>query len=100
MHALPRSASSALAGKLQAWLVQGLAETLKSQSQKVIAATEDAADGITFSFVIEHPPGFTELRGILTGRATAAAVSAVTDAIARGATPTVRVEVNPGHKCV
>ena len=92
---LPPMAVQAFSAKLQGWLVQGLAEQLKAQSQKVIAATEDAADGITLACTIEHPPGLKSLgQALIEGNATG-----VPEALAAGTPPTVRIEVHAGHRC-
>ena len=47
---LPPIATQTFVAKLQAWLVQAFAEFIKAQAPRVIAATEDAADGITLRF--------------------------------------------------
>jgi hypothetical protein len=94
---LPPIATRTLVAKLQAWLVQGFAEFIKTQAPRVIAATENAADGITFVFTLEHPPGLKELGQAMVERA--AAAGAIAEAISKGAPPAVRVEVFAGRRC-
>jgi hypothetical protein len=94
---LPPVATQAFVGKLQGWLTQGFADFIKAHSQRVTAATEDAADGITLAFTIEHPPGLKALGQALTDRGTAG--SAIAEAVSGGAAPAVRVEVHAGRRC-
>ena len=94
---LPPIATQTFVAKLQAWLVQAFAEFIKAQVPRVIAATEDAADGITLVFTLEHPPGLKALGQAMMERG--AAGSAIADAISKGAAPTVRVEVFAGRRC-
>jgi hypothetical protein len=84
-----------LHAKLQGWLTQAFAEFAKAQSQRIIAATEDAADGITLTFTIEHPPGLKAMGQALAERGAAGAADAMNGA----ATPNVRVEVHAGQRC-
>jgi hypothetical protein len=95
---LPPIATQTFVAKLQAWLVQGFAEFIKVQAPRVIAATENAADGITFVFTLEHPPGLKELGQAMVDRA--AAAGAIAEAISKGTPPAVRVEVFAGRRCV
>ena len=60
-------------------------------------ATENAADGITFAFTLEHPPGLKELGQAMVERGAAGGV--IADAISKGAAPTMRVEVFAGRRC-
>jgi hypothetical protein len=94
---LPPVATQAFVGKLHGWLTQGFADFVKAQSQRVIAATEDAADGITLVFTIEHPPGLKALGQALTEHGIAG--NAIAAAVTGGAAPTVRVEVHAGRRC-
>ena len=94
---LPPVAAQAFVGKLQGWLTQAFADFVKGQGQRIIAATEDAADGITLLFTIEHPPGLKALGQALAERG--AAGSVIADAVSGGAAPTVRVEVHAGRRC-
>jgi hypothetical protein len=97
LRSLPPIATQTLVAKLQAWLVQEFAEFIKAQAPRVIAATENAADGITFVFTLEHPPGLKELGQAMVERAAAAGV--IAEAISKGAPPAVRVEVFAGRRC-
>jgi hypothetical protein len=94
---LPPAAAQAFVGKLQGWLTQGFAEFVKAQSQRIIAATEDAADGITLVFTVEHPPGLKALGQALTEQGTSG--SAIAEAVSAGTAPAVRVEVHAGRRC-
>ena len=92
---LPQATIQAFASQLQGWLVQGFAEFLKTKGPRFIAATEDAADGVSLRFTIEHPPGLKELTQAMVERGTGAAahVAATTQQA------TVRVDVFAGHRC-
>jgi hypothetical protein len=94
---LPPIATQTFVPKLQAWLVLAFAEFIKTQAPRVIAATEDAADGITLVFTLEHPPGLKALGQALVERG--AAGGAVAEAISKGAAPATRVEVFAGRRC-
>jgi hypothetical protein len=94
---LPRPVAAAFAARMQEWLVQGFAELLRTQPQRVLAATQDPADGITLQFSIERPPGLKEFCQALAGQAAAAGAAA--DALARGERPAIRVDVAAGHAC-
>jgi hypothetical protein len=78
--------------------VQAFAEFIKAQAPRVIAATENAADGITFAFTLGHPPGLKQLGQALVERGAAGGV--IADAISKGAAPTMQVEVFAGRRCV
>jgi hypothetical protein len=54
--------------KLQWWLRQRLAEYLQQQTQKFIAATENAEDGVTLVVTFTGPPGLSGLRKVVGGR--------------------------------
>ena len=85
----------ALTAKIEEYLVGAFAEFVKGQSQRLITAAEDTADGITLKFTIAHPAGLKQLCNALlqTGQTTGLA-----DAIRSGNKPDIRVEVEPGHK--
>ena len=93
---LPTIVAPAFVARLQEWLVQGFAEFVRTQSQKLIAAAEDPADGVTLDFTIENPPGLKELGQALAERGTSAQVA---EAVGRGSRPAVRVEAHSGHRC-
>ena len=94
---LPPVAAQALVAKLQVWMVEAFAAFIKAEGARIVAAADDAADGITLAFTLEHPPGLKAVGQALTERGGAG--SAIADAIAQGAAPTVRVAVFPGHRC-
>jgi len=94
---LPPIATQTFVAKLQAWLVPAFVEFIKAQAPRVIAATEDAAEGISLVFTLEHPAGLKELGQAMVERG--AAGSAIAEAISKGAAPTARVEVFAGRRC-
>jgi hypothetical protein len=83
--------------KMQEWLVHAFSEFIKTQSQKLLAATEDPADGVTLKFTIEHPQGLKELGQALVEKGPSG--SKVAETLGQGSQPNIRVEVLPGHKC-
>lgn len=94
---LPTPAVQGFAAKLRSWVAQAFAEYIKAQTARVIAATADPAEGITFAFTIENPPGLKALGQAMAGNASAAGTIAET--IAKAGAPTVRVEVFSGRRC-
>ncbi len=97
LAALPAGVLQTFAGKLQDVLVGAFAGFAKTQSQRFQAATQDSADGVTFSFEVENMPGMKALLQALADRG--ATASAVSDALAGATAPTVRVDVQAGHRC-
>lgn len=93
---LPRAAASAFATRMQEWLVQGYAEFLRTQSQELLAATQDPADGVTLQFTIERPPG---LKALCQAAVPSGAPAASLQALSTGPAPVVRVAVQTGHRC-
>jgi hypothetical protein len=92
---LPPDASAALTARLQESVVLAFADFVKTQSQQVITATEDTADGITMKFTIAKAPGLQQVgKGLVPNGPTAGLV----EAIRSGAKPDVRVEVHAGYK--
>lgn len=89
---VPASLRQAFAAQLQQALVTAFAGFAKTQAAAFTTATQNAADGVTLRFVVEHPAGMGELLQALAGRG-AAGVAAPT------AMPKVQVEVFPGHRC-
>lgn len=89
---IPPATAQAYADRLRGWLVHGFGEALKTQVAQIVAATENAADGITLRFVIGQPPGLKAI-------CDAAAGAAAAPLAAGGAPASVRVEVQPGHRC-
>lgn len=92
---LPQATALPFARALQAWLVQGFADAVRTQSAAILAATENPADGITLRFTIAQPPGLKHLAEVLAGKP-------ASPAVAHGAvsgTPAVTVTVAPGHAC-
>jgi hypothetical protein len=94
---LPPVATQAMVAKLQVWLAQAFAAFIKADTARIVTATEDAADGITLAFTLEHPPGLKALGQALVARGDAG--TAIADAISQGAAPTVKVDVFAGHRC-
>jgi hypothetical protein len=93
---LPADIPLALSAKLQEYMVSAFAEFAKGQSQQLITAAEDTADGITLKFTIAEPPGLDQLAKALLPSGPTAGVA---DAIQGGGKPQVRVDVYPGNRC-
>jgi len=64
---IPGAMLKELPDVLTSWLGQSLKELVTDQVQDFISATEDAADGVTLSIEIIDPPGFSNLRKMVTG---------------------------------
>ena len=92
---LPAEVLAALTARLQECVVTAFAEFVKGQSQQLMTAVEDTADGITLKFTILRPAGLQQLGKALLPGGQAAGLA---DAIQSGSKPDVRVEVHPGHK--
>jgi hypothetical protein len=93
LRRLPAEVSAALTTKLQEHVVTAFAEFVKGQSQQLIAASDDTADGITLKFTIAGLAGLQQIgRAMLPNGQTAG----VAETILRGAKPEVRVEAQPG----
>lgn len=91
---LPPEVSAALTAKLQESVVSAFADFVKTQSQGVITATEDTADGITIKFTITRAAGLQQLGKALLPNGSTAGLA---EAIRNGAKPDVRVEVHAGY---
>jgi hypothetical protein len=96
LRRLPAEATAALVAKLQEHVVGAFGELLKTQSQKVVAAAEDTADGITLRFTIAQPAGLALVGKALLPGGPAAGLA---EAIRGGEKPQVRVDVEPGYAC-
>jgi len=94
---LPQSVRQAFMAKLNEWLLRAFAKFAKTQAQRFLAATEDAADGATLRFTVEQPQGLKEFVQAMVERG--APASAVAATIANAGPATVRVDVFPGHRC-
>jgi hypothetical protein len=79
--------------KLQWWLRQRLAEYLQQQTQKFIAATENAADGVTLVVTFTGPPGLSSLRKVVGDRS----MKPTGDGFPKGM-PQTDIEVVPGFQ--
>jgi hypothetical protein len=96
LRRLPADAAAALIARLSEALVTSFADFAKTQSQRIVAASEDTADGITIRFIIARPAGLQQLFKALQPNGQPGGVA---DAILRGTRPDVRIEVEPGYKC-
>ncbi|MCZ7638677.1 MAG: hypothetical protein M5U12_23040 [Verrucomicrobia bacterium] len=92
LRRLPAALSARLVQQMQQWMDRNLVDFIREQSAKVIAATEDAADGITFRIAIVNPPGFASLREALQG-----SLTALVGLVFSGSAPTVQITVHPGR---
>ncbi|HEX6086010.1 MAG TPA: hypothetical protein VF266_15865 [Thermoanaerobaculia bacterium] len=95
LRRLPADAATALSARLSEALVTAFAEFAKTQSQRIVAASEDTADGITIRFTIARPAGLQQLFKALQPNGHTAGVA---DALLRGSRPDVRIEVVPGYQ--
>jgi hypothetical protein len=91
---LPAEASRVLTARVQESLVGAFAEFVKTQSQRLITAAEDTADGITLTFTMTRLAGLQQLGTALLPSGSTAGLA---EAIAGGEKPTVRVDVQPGY---
>lgn len=97
---LPQSVRQAFKSKLHEALVRGFATFAKTQAARFLTATEDAADGVTLRFTVEHPQGMKEfLQALAAPGQAAAAASAMAGAAGNAGAPNVRVDVFPGRRC-
>jgi len=96
MRRLPPVAIAAIVARLSAALVTSFAEFAKTQAQRIVAASDDAADGITIRFTIARAAGLQQLFKALQPNGLAAGLA---DAILSGTKPDVRIDVEPGYKC-
>ena len=51
--------------KLKHWVAISIGGFIKQSAQKFITATENEEDGVTIRIIIDNPPGFPELRKII-----------------------------------
>jgi hypothetical protein len=91
---LPPEVTAALTAKLQESLVTSFADYTKTQSQRVITATEDTADGITLKFTVARTAGLQQVGKALLPNGSTAGLA---EAIRNGAKPDVRVEALAGY---
>lgn len=89
---LPSMVPPVLLNRVQQWVITHLAGYLKQQGQQFVAATENAADGVTLVITIANPPGFRQLRQALKGKLPSLASLSMSDG-----TPDVTVRVAPGY---
>jgi hypothetical protein len=78
--------------RLHRWLRQRLVEHLQQQAQKLIAATENPADGVTLVVTFTNPPGLPNLRSMLGGGS-----ATVSGGGPPKGMPETSIEVVPGH---
>lgn len=95
---VPPNLRDVFQARLHEALLRGFAEFVQAQSARFLAAAEDASEGVTLVFHVEHAPGLKALLQALAERGVA--VGAAADAAAAGRPAAVRVEVFPGHRCV
>ncbi len=92
LRRLPTIVPRIVLGRVRQWVLTSLAEFLKQQSQALIAATEEPADGITLRITISNPPGFAQLRQAFKGK-----VASLTSLRLGDGAPKVSIHVTPGH---
>jgi hypothetical protein len=91
LRRLPSLVPQALCGRVLEWVIKGLSDYLKQQSQQFITATEDAADGVTLVITLGNPPGFAQIRDALKGKVLSL------DSLRSVGTPDLSVKVIPGY---
>jgi len=89
---LPGVVRKWLAGRLTAWLVKGIAGSLKQHSQAFIEAAQKPADGVTLVLTLRNMPGLSEMREALKGKPLPLAALA-----GLGGAPDLHVTVRAGH---
>ncbi|MEV0386036.1 hypothetical protein [Nonomuraea sp. NPDC050643] len=67
LRLLAPAAVESLAGKLREWLIAALTDFLSKWGARLVAATEDAKDGVTIIFTLRGVPGLAALRQALKG---------------------------------
>ncbi|MBC8019043.1 MAG: hypothetical protein H7X83_11065 [Verrucomicrobia bacterium] len=92
LRRLPSLVPQVLMGRLQEWILKGLADHLKQRTEEFIKAAEDTADGVTLVIILGNPPGFPQLRQALKGKVLSPASLRMAD----GA-PAVTITVVPGY---
>jgi hypothetical protein len=93
LQRLPALVPQVLQGRLQEWILKGLADHLKQRTEEFIKAAEDTADGVTLVISLGNPPGFPQLRQALKGKGGALDSLKLSD----GA-PTVKINIIPGYR--
>jgi len=92
LRRLPSFVPQVLMGRLQEWVLKGLADHLKQRTEEFIKAADDTADGVTLVITLGNPPGFSLLRQALKGKGLSPASLRMAD----GA-PAVTITVAPGY---
>ncbi len=90
---LPPEVHGAMVAALHKLLVPSFADFVKSSAPKIIAATEDAADGITFTFVADGVSGLQQFGKALLPNGQSKGVAV---ALRQASKPAVQVQVLPG----
>jgi hypothetical protein len=91
MKRLPSLVPRVLCGRLDEWLIKGLADYFKPHADEFIKAVENTADGVTMIFTFRNPPGFPRLRDALRGKSLA-----IGDLRIEGS-PDISIRCIPGH---
>jgi hypothetical protein len=89
---LPSLVPQVLMGRLQEWILKGLANHLKKQPEEFIKAAEDTADGVTMMITFSNPPGFPQLRQALKGKGLSPAILKMSNS-----PPEVKIKIIPGY---
>lgn len=92
LRRLPSFVPQVLMGRLQEWVLKGLADHLKQRAEEFIKAAEDTADGVMLVITLGTPPGFPLLRQALKGKVLSPASLKMTDG-----TPEVKISITPGY---
>lgn len=92
LRRLPSFVPQVLMGRLQEWVLKGLADHLKQRTEEFIKAAEDTADGVTLVIILGNPPGFPLIRQALKGKVLSPASLKMSDG-----TPEVKIKITPGY---
>jgi hypothetical protein len=89
---LPSLVPQILMGRLQEWILRGLANHLKKLPEEFIRAAEDTADGVTMMITLGNPPGFPQLRQAFKGKGLSPAILKMSNS-----PPEVKIKIIPGY---
>jgi hypothetical protein len=90
LRRLPAPAVQAMNARIGEWSLSALGTFFTKYAARLVAATENAANGVTLTITIANPPGLSALHKALSG------APATADSGARGTPPSTEVTVSPG----
>lgn len=86
-----------LARKIVDWVTKAIADYMKAAGGEFVAATENAADGVSIVIRLKNPPGSPLLRKVLRGEGIGIGAMADLGAVFRGV-PQLSVKTVPGFR--